>query len=83
VAELPGDVRTHRFARHIAAQAPAEREQQARLLVQRVLAHPRCRECEEFHVCNGACPLYWRRMGFDELREVKGFDPPGREHFAR
>ncbi len=30
-------------------------------------AHPRCRECENFHICNGACPLYWRQVGFDEL----------------
>ncbi|MGD8240098.1 MAG: radical SAM protein [Armatimonadota bacterium] len=26
-----------------------------------------CRQCEHFHLCNGACPLYWRAMGEDEL----------------
>jgi radical SAM protein with 4Fe4S-binding SPASM domain len=30
-------------------------------------AHPQCRECENFHICNGACPLYWQKVGFDEL----------------
>jgi radical SAM protein with 4Fe4S-binding SPASM domain len=39
------------------------------------LAHPECRECEHFHMCNGACPLYWRTMGFDELCTVRGFEP--------
>jgi radical SAM protein with 4Fe4S-binding SPASM domain len=31
------------------------------------LAHSSCRDCEEFHLCHGACPLYWRHMGFGEL----------------
>jgi radical SAM protein with 4Fe4S-binding SPASM domain len=31
------------------------------------LAHPSCRSCEDFPVCHGACPLYWRHMGFGEL----------------
>ena len=31
------------------------------------LAHPACRSCEDFALCHGACPLYWRNMGFDEL----------------
>ncbi|MFQ5808730.1 MAG: radical SAM protein [Armatimonadota bacterium] len=26
-----------------------------------------CRRCEHFHICNGACPLYWQAMGEDEL----------------
>ncbi|MDD3875923.1 MAG: radical SAM protein [Bacteroidales bacterium] len=26
-----------------------------------------CRQCEHFKLCNGACPLYWRSIGFDEL----------------
>jgi len=30
-------------------------------------AHPDCRTCEDFQVCHGACPIYWRRMGFEEL----------------
>jgi radical SAM protein with 4Fe4S-binding SPASM domain len=32
------------------------------------LAHPFCRSCEDFGLCHGACPLYWRHLGFDELR---------------
>ncbi len=31
------------------------------------LAYSSCRDCEEFHLCHGACPLYWRHMGFGEL----------------
>ncbi len=27
-----------------------------------------CKQCEHFHLCNGACPLYWRAMGDEELR---------------
>jgi len=34
-------------------------------------AHEICQSCEHLAVCNGACPLYWRNMGYDELIEVK------------
>ena len=48
------------------------------------LAHPACRHCENFQICNGACPLYWRAMGFDELVEHNGFAPVEiEEHFAQ
>lgn len=30
-------------------------------------AHSECQKCENFHICNGTCPLYWREMGYDEL----------------
>ena len=33
-------------------------------------AHEICQSCEHLAVCNGACPLYWRNMGYDELIEV-------------
>ena len=33
-------------------------------------AHPICQSCDHLAVCNGACPLYWRNMGFDELEEL-------------
>ena len=59
------------------------RSRRARQHRHKFLAHPSCRDCEDFHICNGACPLYWRRMGFDELQQAKGFDPPGKEHFAQ
>ncbi len=29
-----------------------------------------CLNCEQFAICNGACPLYWRKMGCDELASV-------------
>jgi radical SAM protein with 4Fe4S-binding SPASM domain len=45
------------------------------------LAHPECRACEHFAMCNGACPLYWRTMGFDELCEVRDFSAVGPDFF--
>jgi len=41
----------------------------------KALAHPRCRACEYFDICNGACPLYWREQGFGELEQRQGFEP--------
>ncbi len=35
-------------------------------------AHAICRQCEHFHICHGACPLYWRQVGYQELYEVQG-----------
>jgi len=40
----------------------------------KALAHPQCRQCDQFDICNGACPLYWREMGFDELEQLQGFE---------
>jgi len=59
------------------------RSRRARQHRDKFLAHPECRECEDFAVCNGACPLYWRQVGFDELQRVRGFGPVDQEHFAR
>jgi radical SAM protein with 4Fe4S-binding SPASM domain len=39
------------------------------------LAHPQCRDCDSFPACHGACPLYWRHFGFDELCRRRGFRP--------
>jgi radical SAM protein with 4Fe4S-binding SPASM domain len=37
-------------------------------------AHERCKTCSDFHICNGACPLYWRAMGHGELdRRLKTY----------
>lgn len=33
-------------------------------------AHRYCKACEHFMLCNGACPLYWRNMGCDELDNI-------------
>ncbi len=41
------------------------------------LAHPQCRECDSFAACHGACPLYWRHFGFEELCQRQGFRPIG------
>ena len=39
----------------------------ARYYREKRFAHPGCRTCEHFHICNGACPLYWRQMGYAEF----------------
>jgi len=44
----------------------------ARDFRRKFLAHDICKACENFHICNGACPLYWRQMGFAELVEAQG-----------
>jgi radical SAM protein with 4Fe4S-binding SPASM domain len=59
------------------------RSARARQHRDKFLAHPQCRDCEDFGICNGACPLYWRRIGFDELRRAKSFAPVDKEHFAQ
>ncbi|MDD4005232.1 MAG: radical SAM protein [Elusimicrobiaceae bacterium] len=30
-------------------------------------AHELCHSCEHLAVCNGGCPLYWEKAGYDEL----------------
>jgi radical SAM protein with 4Fe4S-binding SPASM domain len=34
------------------------------------LAHEFCKKCQHFHLCNGACPLYWRKCGYQELENI-------------
>jgi radical SAM protein with 4Fe4S-binding SPASM domain len=41
---------------------------QARKLRQKALAPPVCRNCADFALCQGACPLYWRHFGYEEIR---------------
>jgi len=57
--------------------------ERAKLFRSKFLAHTECRRCEHFEICNGACPLYWRAMGFDELCKVRGFKPVETEHFLQ
>jgi radical SAM protein with 4Fe4S-binding SPASM domain len=57
--------------------------ERANLFRDKFLAHSQCRSCEYFQICNGACPLYWRTMGFDELCSARGFQPVAREHFEQ
>ena len=35
-------------------------------------APPHCRDCEHLPVCHGACPLYWREVGYGELDALHG-----------
>ncbi len=46
---------------------------QARKLKGKEHAPARCAECQSFRACQGACPLYWQRMGTAEIdgRDVK------------
>ncbi|MEN8122750.1 MAG: radical SAM protein [Bacteroidota bacterium] len=44
---------------------------QAKYFRDKEYAHEICQSCEHLAVCNGACPLYWRNMGYDELIEAK------------
>jgi len=46
---------------------------------QKFLAHDVCKGCEQFHICNGACPLYWRQIGHGELLEARGLAPTQEE----
>jgi radical SAM protein with 4Fe4S-binding SPASM domain len=42
---------------------------QGRSLREKRAAHPGCRECEDFALCHGACPLYFKVHGYAELEE--------------
>ncbi|OPZ23646.1 MAG: hypothetical protein BWZ02_03146 [Lentisphaerae bacterium ADurb.BinA184] len=44
------------------------RSRRARRLREKRAAPSACRRCDEFALCQGACPLYWRHFGYDELR---------------
>jgi len=39
----------------------------AKYFRQKEFANSYCKTCEHFMLCNGACPLYWRNMGYNEL----------------
>jgi radical SAM protein with 4Fe4S-binding SPASM domain len=58
------------------------RSDRAALHRDKFLAHPECRSCPEFEICQGACPLYWRELGFGELQRLQGFAPVDMERFA-
>ncbi len=42
----------------------------AKYLRNKEYAHPICQSCDHLAVCNGACPLYWRNMGYEELEKI-------------
>ncbi len=39
----------------------------ARYCRNKSFAHEMCRQCPDFAICQGACPLYWKVSGYDEL----------------
>ena len=41
-------------------------------------ARTECQQCENFRICNGACPIYWRELGYQEL-ESHGLIKFGKE----
>jgi radical SAM protein with 4Fe4S-binding SPASM domain len=41
--------------------------ERARFLREKRAAHPKCRPCEHFALCQGACPLYFQVYGYEEL----------------
>lgn len=59
------------------------RSRRAEQFRRKFLAHPACHACADFAACNGACPLYWRQMGFAELNGRHGGAPVPAEHFAQ
>lgn len=54
--------------------------ERGKFLRQKQMAHPDCRKCRHFAVCHGACPLYFRIHGYEELEPAlqeirRGSDP--------
>ena len=41
--------------------------ERGQFLREKRMAHPNCRECDHFAVCHGACPLYFKAYGYDEI----------------
>jgi len=41
--------------------------ERGKFLRKKQMAHPDCRKCGHFAVCHGACPLYFRVHGYEEL----------------
>jgi len=44
----------------------------ARRLREKQFAVPMCQSCADFALCQGACPLYWKHFGYDELNTFGG-----------
>ena len=49
----------------------------ARAFRSKAHAPPGCPSCDQFSTCNGACPLYWRHFGYEELHEARRKGGPG------
>jgi radical SAM protein with 4Fe4S-binding SPASM domain len=39
----------------------------AKYFREKKFAHELCSSCDSLAACNGACPLYWRSLGYQEL----------------
>jgi radical SAM protein with 4Fe4S-binding SPASM domain len=59
------------------------RSDRARYYQERGYAHQVCRTCGLFELCDGACPIYWRSMGYAELSEAKALPAKVSEGEAR
>jgi len=46
------------------------RGERARFYQEKRYAHEICRSCEMFEICDGACPIYWRSVGYQELHQA-------------
>jgi radical SAM protein with 4Fe4S-binding SPASM domain len=46
------------------------RGKKARYYQEKRYAHEVCRSCETFELCDGACPIYWRNVGYEELLQA-------------
>jgi len=44
----------------------------ARWLREKAFAPALCQECDDFALCQGGCPLYWRHFGYEELEQYGG-----------
>ncbi len=42
----------------------------AKYFREKKFAHELCSSCDSLAACNGACPLYWRSLGYKELKET-------------
>ncbi len=40
-----------------------------KFLREKRMAHPSCRACDHFAVCHGACPLYFKAYGYEEIAQ--------------
>lgn len=49
--------------------------ERARYYREKRYAHPRCRGCELFELCDGACPIYWESVGYAELEAAEPAEP--------
>jgi len=49
------------------------RGERARFYQEKGYAHEICRSCELFEICDGACPIYWKSVGYQELQEAAAY----------